>query len=160
MKATEQEVYQMLEELAIPYEKLEHQAVFTVDEIDFKIDGTQVKNLLLRNGSGKKYYFVIAPEDQKIDLKALGQKIDSGRLSFASEKRLLDLLGLETGSVNPFALSHDTEKRVTVIIDANIDKDGNIGFHPNINTATLTITFKDLERYLQHFGYTPQYITF
>lgn len=160
MKATEQEVYETLEKLAISFDKLEHQAVFTVDEIDFKIDGTQVKNLLLRNGSGKKYYFVIAPEEQKIDLKELGQKIGSGRLSFASEKRLMDLLGLETGSVNPFALSHDMDHKVTVVIDENIDREGNIGFHPNINTATLTIAFKDLERYLSHFGYVPTYVSF
>jgi Ala-tRNA(Pro) deacylase len=106
-KATDQEVYQLFEEWQIPYERIDHQAVYTVAEIDFTIDGSDVKNLLMKSKKTKNYYFVICPGQKRLDIKALAKKLEERQLSFASEAELFELLGLERGSVTPLALPHD-----------------------------------------------------
>lgn len=151
-------VYQQLDQLGISYQVIEHQAVFTVSEIDFSIDGTEVKNLLLKGKTTKKNYFVICLSEKRVDLKKLAVQLKERHLSFASEKRLSELLGLTKGSVTPLALPRDAEHQITVVIDQAIDRTKKVGFHPNINTATVVLDFQDFERFLTHYGYEPLYL--
>lgn len=158
-KATDTEVYQLLEKWQIPYERVDHKAVYTVAEIDFSIDGTDVKNLLMKSKKSHHYYFVICPGEKRLDIKALAKELGEKQLSFASEAELFELLGLERGSVTPLALPHDREQRITLIIDEVIDQSEKIGFHPNINTATLVIAFRDFQRFLANLSIEPHYLT-
>lgn len=158
-KATDTEVHQLLEQWQIPYERVDHQAVFTVAETDFSIDGSEVKNLLLKGKRSKNYYFVICSGKKRLDIKALAKMLDERHLTFASEAELFNLLGLEKGSVTPFALSHDTLHQINLIIDQTIDQTKKIGFHPNVNTATLVITFSDFKRFLANLMIEPKYLT-
>ena len=157
-KATDTEVYQLLGEQHIPYERVDHKAVFTVAEIDFEIDGTDVKNLLMKSKKTKNYYFIICPGQKKLDIKALAKVLGENQLSFASETELFELLGLERGSVTPLALPHDTERQITLVIDEAIDQTEKIGFHPNTNTATLVIAFNDFKRFLANLNIKPRYL--
>ncbi|WP_159721584.1 prolyl-tRNA synthetase associated domain-containing protein [Enterococcus sp. CSURQ0835] len=152
-----QVVYQNLDQLGIAYHVVEHPAVFTVSEIDFVIDGTEVKNLLLKGKTTKKDYLVICRSQQRLDLKKLATQLGEKHLSFASEKRLFDLLGLTKGSVTPLALPCDQQRQITVVIEQAIDRNQKIGFHPNLNTATVVLAFTDFERFLTHYGYQPLY---
>ena len=81
------------------------------------------------------------------------------RLSFASEERLMAMLGLTPGSVTPFALADDREQRITVLLDDGIRQDDLVGFHPLVNSQTLCIRYADLLRYLAHTGHTPVRVT-
>lgn len=157
-KATDTEVYQMLEEWEISYERVDHKAVYTVAEIDFSIDGSDVKNLLMKSKKTKNFYFVICPSKKRLDIKALAKVLGEGQLTFASEAELFDLLGLERGSVTPLALPHDTEHQITLVIDEAIDQTEKIGFHPNVNTATLLIAFHDFQRFLANLKIEPKYL--
>ena len=67
-------------------------------------------------------------------------------------------LGLTPGSVSPFGLINDATKSVTVIIDADLRNAERLIFHPNINTASLTISFADFERFLGSRGNVVRYI--
>lgn len=156
-KATDTEVYQLLKEWQIPYDRVDHKAVYTVAEIDFSIDGSDVKNLLMKSKKTKNYYFVICPGQKRLDIKALAKVLGEGQLSFASEAELFELLGLERGSVTPLALPHDTDHQITLVIDEAIDQTEKIGFHPNTNTATLVIAFRDFQRFLKKLTIEPQY---
>ena len=132
--------------------------MFTVAEIDFEIDGTDVKNLLMKSKKTKNYYFIICPGQKKLDIKALAKVLGENQLSFASETELFELLGLERGSVTPLALPHDTERQITLVIDEAIDQTEKIGFHPNTNTATLVIAFNDFKRFLANLNIKPRYL--
>lgn len=156
-KATDSEVYQLLEGWQIPYERVDHKAVYTVAEIDFSIDGSDVKNLLMKSKKSKKYYFVICPGKKQLDIKAFAKVLGEGHLSFASEAELFDLLGLEKGSVTPLALPHDQARQITLVIDDSIDQTKKIGFHPNVNTATLVIDFSEFQRFLAKLSIDPRY---
>jgi len=150
-----------LKSLNIKYEIFEHIAVFTVDEakkISTNIPGAHCKNLFLRNRKGNEHYLVILLEDKEIKLKDLSKEINSTSLSFASKERLKKYLNLEPGSVGPFGLINDTKNEVTVIIDKEILKSEKATFHPNRNTATISLLSNDLITFIEKQGYNIIYI--
>ena len=74
--------------------------------------------------------------------------LGAGNLSFASEERLEKYLGLKQGSVSPFGLMNDTDHAVEFFIDKNLSKCKSLGIHPLENTATVFLSFKDLDKFL------------
>ena len=149
------ELYTILNDLNISFEYYEHPPVFSVKEaIPFweKIKGTRCKNIFFRNHKGNRHYLVILEHKQDLVIKDLEQKLKQGKLTFASEKRLDKYLGLKPGSVTPFGLINDHENHVYLFIDKRLEEAEKVGFHPNVNTATLVISLKDFVRFLDWTG--------
>jgi len=156
----EQRVYDVLDKLEIPYIRYEHEPVFTVEaasNLDIHIKGKHCKNLFIRNRKGDKHYLVIVIDTKRVDLKSLANQINSTNLSFASERRLLKHLGLKPGSVSPFGLINDSHKHVEVLIDQDLMGSKDISFHPNVNTVTITLTYKDFEKFIEWCGNKTSY---
>ena len=87
-----------------------HAPVFTVEEAKLlreKQSGAHIKNLFLKNKKGAMW-LLTCQEDRAIDLKALGDFLGAGRLSFGSPERLLTYLGVLPGAVTPLAVINDT----------------------------------------------------
>ncbi|MGL5313637.1 MAG: prolyl-tRNA synthetase associated domain-containing protein [Peptostreptococcaceae bacterium] len=147
----EQVVYDILDELCIKYDRYEHGAVYTVEEVnelDFNIPGMGLKNLFVRNKKGNEHYLVILEDKKRLDLKELSKSIGTTSLSFASKERLDKYLGLTPGAVTPFGLINDKDKSVKVILDKDILVAEKVGFHPNVNTSTIVIDYNDFNKYL------------
>jgi Ala-tRNA(Pro) deacylase len=147
----ERKVLEVLDELGIPYVRHEHPPVATVEEAEKHwglLKGTHCKNLFLRNYKGNRHYLVIAPVTRGIDLKRLNAELGEDRLSFASAERLKRWLGVEPGSVSPFGLINDEARHVQVVCDQALRASRALGFHPNVNTATLEIALADFEKFL------------
>lgn len=156
----ERRVLALLDSLGIPYTRIEHPPVFTVDQARAHwrdLDGAHCKNLFLRNKKGKRHYLVILEETKSADLKALTRFLEEDRLSFASPERLKRYLGLEPGAVSPFGLMNDTRGEVQVLVDQDLMGAAQIYFHPNVNTATVGLSFADFERFLEHSGHRIRY---
>lgn len=158
MVATEQEAYALLSELGIQYEPVHHPPITSVIDVPYELPGPQVKNLVLKSKKGQRIYLVILPDEKQADLKHLAEVLDEKRLSFLSEDSLLEVLNVEAGTVTPLALPNDQEHKVTVVVDQSIDRDGTVGFHPNVNTTTLIMPFKEFERILTYLEYEPVFI--
>ncbi len=159
---TEHKVYTLLEELGIDYEQHSHPAVYTVDEALQHwqdIRGAHPKNLFLRNDKGKRHYLVIVDHAKQVNLKSLQQQLGSSRLSFASPRRLEKYLALTPGSVSGFGLINDTDRLVEGIIDRELMDHSHISFHPNINTATLTISTDNFKKFLDYCGNKVRYLS-
>lgn len=157
-----QEVIELLNNKNIDFEMVEHEAVFTMEDMDnLKLGekGTEVKNLFLRDEKGKNHFLVVAKEDTKIDLKTLKDKINSTKLSFASEERLQKYLGVTKGCVSPFGILNDEQNAVKVFVDLKVKDDAKIAIHPNDNTATVYIATKDVENIIKEHGNSIEYIT-
>lgn len=151
----EQKVYDKLDELGIEYSVIEHDPVFTAAELESIKDrthGIHCKNLFLRNAKGNKYYLITAEDTAEVDIKDVRDKIGSTRLSFASPERLMKVLNLTPGSVNPFSLINDTEKQVTFYLDKNVMNGEDLNFHPNVNHKMVTISLDGLKKYLASIG--------
>jgi Ala-tRNA(Pro) deacylase len=67
-------------------------------------------------------------------------------------------LGVTPGSVSPFGLINDDARRVIVMVDEDLRHDARLIFHPNINTASVTISGPDLERFLTWRGNVVKWI--
>lgn len=160
----EQKVYDVLEELNISYTRYEHVPVYTIEEaseLDINTKGRHCKNLFIRNRKGNVHYLVIIEESKKVDLKELAAQLKSTPLSFASEDRLYKFLGLTPGSVTPFGLINDVNKEVVVVVDdiySSQDESTTICFHPNVNTATVEISLRDFEKYIEWCGNKMVYV--
>ena len=151
MEDQKQRVYDALDKLKIKYEVVEHEPVHTMEDMDrlgLPEKGTLCKNLFLRDSKGKRHFLVTCDEKKPVDLKSLGRQLGGGNLSFASEDRLEKYLGLKQGSVSPFGLMNDTDHAVEFFIDKDLSKCKSLGIHPLENTATVFLSFKDLDKFL------------
>ena len=59
-----------------------------------------------------------------------------------------EILSLKQGSVTPFGIINDFEKKVELVIDDDL-KDKKLLFHPNINTKTISILCNDLIKFIE-----------
>lgn len=156
--ATPDDLFARLDALGIAAATTEHEAVFTVEEsrhLRGLIPGGHVKNLFLRNKKGRQW-LVVCEEERAVDLKALGTLLGAGRLSFGSPERLRAALGVEPGSVTPFAVINDPDGAVETVIDAHLMSFETINAHPLVNTMTTSIARDDLLRFMEACGHTPR----
>ena len=116
------------------------------------------KNLFVRNKKGNAHYLVIVERSKSVGMKRLAGELGEDRLSFASPERLAKYLGLTPGAVSPFGIINDHEHLVTVVLDQDLRSADRVAFHPNVNTATVTITFTDFERFLALRGNPVRYV--
>jgi len=159
MPASPDELFAYLDSLGIAHKTVTHPPVFTVEEaraLRGKVAGGHTKNLFLRDKKGATY-LVVAPEDAVIELKSLHRLLGaSGRFSFGSAELLRELLGVEPGSVTPFAVINDKAFRVAVVVDAAMMAHGLLNFHPLVNTRTTTISREGLLAFLEATGHKPR----
>jgi Ala-tRNA(Pro) deacylase len=151
MAPEETAVYEALGALGVPFERFEHPPVFTVEqalEHWAGIDAVHCKNLFLRNKKGDRHYLVVAAHTTAVDIATLAGRVGESRLSFASAERLAAHLGLTPGAVSPFGLINDRTGAVRVVLDKTLQSASKVGFHPNVNTATVVLRFADFERFL------------
>ena len=93
------------------------------------------------------------PADKRADLKLVAKLLNLPRLSFASEEELEKLLGLHTGAVTPLGIINDADKKVKLILDAEL-QGKKLLLHPNANTATISLAFEDLVKIILHTGHS------
>ena len=157
MPATEEDLFARLSELGIETETVRHPAVFTVEEskaLRGDLPGGHTKNLFLKDKKGA-LWLVVALEDRAIDMKDLRRRIGSAQLSFGRPELLKEVLGIDPGSVTPFAVINDTENRVNVVLDAEMMSFQALNFHPLTNTATTSVTPDGLAAFLRSCGREP-----
>lgn len=150
-----------LDQQGIPYEKLEHKAVFTMEEMDeagISARGGVVKNLFLRDGKGKNHFLVVVPEEKRVNLTDLSSQLCASKLSFASADRLEKYLGVVQGAVSPLGVLNDENHVVEVVFDKALTHAPKVGIHPNDNTATVWLSFKDLKKLIEGLGNPISYI--
>jgi Ala-tRNA(Pro) deacylase len=151
------QLFAHLDGLGIRTKTVQHPPVFTVDEakaLRGDLPGGHIKNLFLRNKKGEMW-LVVAEESRPIDLKALGERLGAGRLSFGSPERLMSYLGVLPGAVTPFALINDREGQVQVAIDKAILDQDPVNCHPLANDMTTAIAPRDLLAFIESSGHKP-----
>ncbi len=150
-----QKVYEILKELGIGYKVCRHAPLVGAEDSHvsgYHQPGLNVKNLLLRDKKTEEIYMVVLKDDARLDFKKYKEVVGwSKKTSFADEEDLKKYLGVSRGACSVFSLINDREKKVRVVISEYITKaaeDEEISFHPNDNTATVTISVKDMKRFL------------
>lgn len=150
-KESYMEIYQILKEIGAEYKEITHCAVFTVEQAKFiekKLDGIGCKNLFVTDNKGR-YFLILVFADKKVNLKHMAEVLGTSRLSFADEKELSEILGTKFGSVSPLGIINDKNQKVVIVIDEQL-QGKKILVHPNDNTKTLAVEFKDLLKFIEH----------
>src|SRR6195256_3969415 len=121
MPATPADLFAFLDKLGIAHPTVTHPPLFTVEEsqtLRGAIPGGHTKNLFLKDKKGS-LFLVTALEDAVIELKSLHRRLGAaGRFSFGSAELMHETLGVMPGAVTPFSAINDSDRRVTVVLDA------------------------------------------
>jgi Ala-tRNA(Pro) deacylase len=141
----------------------EHPPVFTVEESRVhtsRIPGGHCKNLFLKDKKDRLWLVTVA-DDRRVDLVALGRHLGAtGRLSFGKPPLLAEVLGVTPGSVTPLAVINDRVRRVAVVLDRALAEQDRVNCHPLVNTATVVLATRDLQRFFQATGHEPLIVDF
>jgi Ala-tRNA(Pro) deacylase len=160
MPASREDLLRRFDELGIKTTTLDHAPVFTVEEaqkVHDGIPGGHCKNLFCKDEKGA-LWLIVCLEDARVDLKAAPARIGSKRLSFGKPDLLMEVLGVEPGSVTPFALINDAANRVNVILDEAMMREPLLNYHPLRNDATTTITSAGLLTFIGSCGHEPRIV--
>ena len=159
---SKEELIKLLDESNCDYEVKEHAPLFTVEDsksLRGSILGAHSKNLFLKDAKGQ-FYLLSVEENTKVDLKKIMNFIGSKKLSFAKAEYLESILGIEPGSVSPFALINDVDKKVLFFFDKNFLNYEKLNFHPLVNTATVNIATSDMIKFIEEKHNPIKYIDF
>lgn len=154
----EMAVYSLLDELSIPYERVDHAVTETMEaceNIDMLLGVSMCKNLFLRNRQKTAFYLLMMPGTKKFKTKDVSKQLGTSRLSFAEPEYMEQYLNITPGSVSVLGLMNDSHHAVHLVIDKELLENEYIGCHPCINTSSLKIRTEDiLNIFLKHTGHT------
>ncbi len=160
MSATPEDLFAVFDTLGVETTTHRHAAVFTVEEnraLRGELAGGHCKCLFLKDKKGA-LWLVVTLEDCAVDMKALRHVIGSAPLSFAKPELLRQVLGVEPGSVTPFALINDRAGRVNVVLDEEMMDVELLNYHPLVNTATTTIGARGLLKFIGACGHKARIV--
>ncbi len=160
MPATRDDLFQCFKSLGIITTTNSHMPVFTVEQAQLvhdDIPGGHCKNLFCKDEKGV-LWLIVCLDDARIDLKTAPAKIGSRRLTFGKPELLMEVLGVEPGSVTPFGLINDVAGRTNVILDATMMNQEILNFHPLRNDATTSIRSSDLLNFIKSCGHRPRIV--
>ena len=146
-------VYDLLEQLNIPFTRADHPAAFTMEECEAVSQALHTpicKNLFLCNRQKTAFYLLLLPASKPFRTKEITAQLGCARLSFAGEEQLASLLHLTPGSATIFGLQYDTENRVQLVVDRDLLDEAYFGCHPCINTSTIRLSTSDVFDRLIH----------
>lgn len=158
MPASRQDLFARLDALGVAHSTVTHPPLFTVEEskrLRGAISGAHTKNLFLKCKKGT-LWLVVALESTPVDLKRLHGPLGCGRLSFGKPELMREILGVEPGSVTPFALINDAGNRINVVLEEAMLEMEPLNFHPLENTATTAISREGLLAFIESCGHTPR----
>ncbi|NIV14807.1 MAG: prolyl-tRNA synthetase associated domain-containing protein [Aliifodinibius sp.] len=153
-----EEIFALLDQLSIDYERVDHVPVYTSEQARRLVpqqNAASAKNLFLKDKKGKNHFLLVFDDQKKIDFEHLAEQIDSSRLSLASPRRLKTHLGIDPGAVSLLALMNDRENEVGLLFDRELWDEEYLQCHPLVNTATLVISMADVKRFLDAVKHQP-----
>ena len=141
-------VYDLLDSLGIEYDRIDHNAVDTMEacsEIDTVLAPSVIcKNLFLCNSQRTKFYLLLIRGDKRFDTKSISAQIGSSRLSFAPHEYMEKYLDNTPGSASVLGLMNDIDGKVKLLIDREVLNEDYFGCHPCINTSSLRLRTSDV----------------
>ena len=158
----EERVYDLLDQLNIDYQRIDHEEANTMEiclEIEKTLKSTICKNLFLVNSNKSQYYLLMLKENKKFKTKMISKQINSSRLSFGSDEKMLEYLDITPESVSLLGLMNDHDFKVQLLMDKDLLQDEYLGCHPCINISSLRIKMKDVfEKIIPSLHHEPIFV--
>ena len=157
MPWTQEALLNQLTELGIDAPTVQHRPIYTVEDgekVLKDMPGGRCKSLFLTDKKSALWLVIMLGED-RLDTGSLQKILGAARLSFGKPDLMLSVLGVEPGSVTPFALINSTAQAVQVVLQRRMMAMDLLNYHPLRNNATTTISPADLLKFLTAVGHDP-----
>ncbi len=154
----EEAIYDKLDELAIPYIRVDHDHADTMEDcllIEGKLGAAICKNLFLCNRQQTQFYLLLMQGEKPFKTKFLSAQLGCARLSFADADHMAQYLHTVPGSVSALELLFDTEHHIQLVMDKPLLADEHISAHPGLSTSTLRLPREDLLKFVRSTGHEP-----
>lgn len=159
----EQAAYDFLNRCGIPFTRVDHPAVHTMEDClaaDAVLQVEMCKNLFLCNSQRTKFYLLLLPGDKPFKTKVLSKALGVSRLSFAPAEKIEELLHISPGAVSPMGLVFESARDVTLVMDKDVKKLPLLGCHPCVNTSSIAFSMADfLEKFLPAAGHQITFVS-
>lgn len=156
-----EKVFEQLDQTGLAYRVIDHPAVFHVgDEPPELANFPMTKNLLLKDRLTGQVYMVVMEGEKRLNIATLATQLSStkNRLQFVKFDEVEATVGVPPGHVSIFNLLNDEASAVRIVFDKALLGKAEIGFHPNVNTATVAMKPADVISFLAAHGHDPQII--
>jgi Ala-tRNA(Pro) deacylase len=139
-----QEVFERLEQWLggnnVAFTVLRHEPVFTSEQAA-AVRGTSLasgaKALIIK--AGESFVLLVLPADRKLDSKKAREVLAVKGLRFASKEEVMNLTGLEPGSIPPFGSLFG----LATYCDRALGSNPTINFNAGDHAISLQMTFAD-----------------
>lgn len=153
----ENRTYKTLEELKIPFERVDNDSVESMEEcveISNKLGAEIRKSIFVRDQKKINYYLVVMPAGKSFNTKSFCEKLGCSKVSFASPESMKERLGVLSGTASIMSLLNDEKKSVKVVIDKEVANSEWFACNPGANTTHIKIkTEQLLNVFLPHIGH-------
>jgi Ala-tRNA(Pro) deacylase len=142
-------IFAFLDEKNIPYRAFSHPKTDTLPE---KLENDRAagvenalhcKNLVLANRQKTKFYLLTMPFGKRFRTGPVSRQMATGRLSFAEDEILREILHTRSGSVSPLELIFDEDRVIAFSADRELLEAERICFHPSDETCTVVLEKED-----------------
>ncbi len=161
-EAAEARLLARLDALGVAHVRHGHPPLRTVEEsraLRGTMPGAHCKNLFLKDRKGG-LWLAVCEEARAIRIRDLAKAVGAKGFSFASAQLLGEVLGVSPGAVTPLALVNDAERRVRLVLDAQMMEAEVLNCHPLHNEATVAVATRDLRRLFAQTGHEPVEVDF
>lgn len=150
-------VYKTLNELHIPYQRVETDEVITMEDcvaVNEVLDMKMVKTLFLCSRHKQDYYLYITAGKKRFNTKAFSTALGLSRVSFAPEEDMHAILGTKIGAATVFSALLDSAKDVHIVFDPDVLREEYYGCSDGTTTGYMKLRTKDItDRFLPHTGH-------
>lgn len=160
--ALQKRVYQVLEELGIPFERVETDEVITMEDcaaVNEKLHMDMVKTLFLCNRQQTAFYLFITRGDKPFRSKDFSTALGVARVSFAPAECMAAMLGTVIGAATVYSALLDTARGVQIVLDRDVYTSEYYGCSDGTTTGYMKVRTADIcGKLLPFAGHTPTVI--
>ncbi len=145
----QEKVYETLEKLQIPYERVDTDEVITMEDciaVNERLDMKMVKTLFLCNRQQTEFYLFITCGDKPFRSKDFSNALGVSRVSFAPAELMETMLGTKIGAATVFSSLLDRENKVRIVFDQDVLSEEYYGCSDGTTTGYMKIRTEDIVR--------------
>ncbi|EEG29837.1 hypothetical protein CLOSTMETH_02550 [[Clostridium] methylpentosum DSM 5476] len=158
----QEKVYRTLEDLRIPFERVDTDEVITMEDctrINEKLNMKMVKTLFLCNRQQTEFYLFITCGDKPFRSKDFSNALAVSRVSFAPAELMETMLGTKVGAATVFSSLLDCDNKVQIVFDNDVLTEEYYGCSDGTTTGYMKIRTEDIVRkFLNYAKHKPTVI--
>ena len=145
----QEKVYRTLEDLQIPFERVDTDEVITMEDcvaVNEKLNMKMVKTLFLCNRQQTEFYLFITCGDKPFRSKDFSNALAVSRVSFAPAELMETMLGTQIGAATVFSSLLDCDNKVQIVFDKDVLSEEYYGCSDGTTTGYMKIRTEDIYR--------------